>query len=58
MREIAEGYPQGLGLVEKIENTVSWAGAAPAGYFTAMPSGESATGRLPVVPMTARICSR
>lgn len=44
-REIAEAYPQGLGLVEKIEHTVSWAGAAPAGYFTAMLSGESATGR-------------
>lgn len=44
-REIAARYPDGLGLVEKIEHTVSWAGAAPAGYFTAMLAGESATGR-------------
>jgi hypothetical protein len=43
-QEIAEGYPTGSGLVTKVEHTVSWAGAAPAGYFTAMLAGESATG--------------
>jgi hypothetical protein len=43
-REIAEGYPAGSGLVSKVEHTLSWAGAAPAGYFTAMLAGESATG--------------
>lgn len=44
-RAIADEYPQGLGLVEKVEHTLSWAGAAPAGYFTAMLAGERATGR-------------
>jgi hypothetical protein len=44
-REIAERYPAGDGLVEKVEHTLSWAGAAPAGYFTAMLAGESDTGR-------------
>jgi hypothetical protein len=44
-REIASGYPAGEGLVEKVEHTLSWAGAAPAGYFTAMLAGESDTGR-------------
>ncbi len=42
--EIARGYPAGSGLVTKVEHTVSWAGAAPAGYFTAMLAGERATG--------------
>lgn len=41
---ISEGYPAGYGLVTKVEHTLSWAGAAPAGYFTAMLAGESATG--------------
>jgi hypothetical protein len=43
-REIADGYPAGSGLVTKVEHTLSWAGAAPAGYFTAMLAGASATG--------------
>lgn len=43
--EIAERYPAGSGLVAKVEHTLSWAGAAPAGYFTAMLAGESTTGR-------------
>jgi hypothetical protein len=44
-REItADGYPAGAGLVTKVEHTLSWAGAAPAGYFTAMLAGESVTG--------------
>jgi hypothetical protein len=43
-REIADGYPPGADLVTKVEHTVSWAGAAPAGYFTAMLSGARATG--------------
>jgi hypothetical protein len=40
----AHEYPAGAGLVTKVEHTLSWAGAAPAGYFTAMLAGESATG--------------
>lgn len=32
------------GLITKVEHALSWAGAAPAGYFTAMLAGESATG--------------
>lgn len=44
-REIARRYPAGQGLVVKVEHTLSWAGAAPAGYFTAMLAGESDTGR-------------
>jgi hypothetical protein len=44
-RELAGRYPAGSGLVEKVEHTLSWAGAAPAGYFTAMLAGESVTGR-------------
>jgi hypothetical protein len=43
-REIAARYPAGEGLVEKVDHTLSWAGAAPAGYFTAMLAGESDTG--------------
>jgi hypothetical protein len=43
-QEIAVGYPAGSGLVTKVEHAVSWAGAAPAGYFTAMLAGESTTG--------------
>jgi hypothetical protein len=43
-REIAEEYPAGSGLVTKIEHIVSWAGAAPAGYFSAMLAGESVSG--------------
>jgi hypothetical protein len=42
--EIATGYPTGAGLVTKVEHTLSWAGAAPAGYFTAMLAGERASG--------------
>ena len=42
---IAEDYPQGRGLVEKVSHTIWWGGAGPAGYFTAMLAGESATGR-------------
>ncbi|MFZ1996739.1 MAG: hypothetical protein WAU75_21675 [Solirubrobacteraceae bacterium] len=38
-RELADGYPAGAGLVTKVEHTLSWAGAAPAGYFTAMLAG-------------------
>ncbi|MGH2872472.1 MAG: hypothetical protein ACRDL5_08420 [Solirubrobacteraceae bacterium] len=44
-REIAGGYPPGEGLVAKVEHTIWWGGAGPAGYFTAMLAGESATGR-------------
>jgi hypothetical protein len=43
-QEIAVGHPAGSGLVTKVEHTLSWAGAAPAGYFTAMLAGERATG--------------
>lgn len=43
-RELADGYPAGAGLVTKVEHTLSWAGAAPAGYFTAMLAGERASG--------------
>jgi hypothetical protein len=43
-RELAEGYPAGVGLVTKVEHTLSWAGAAPAGYFTAMLAGERESG--------------
>lgn len=44
-REIAATYPAGSELVAKVEHCVSWGGAAPAGYFTAMLAGERATGR-------------
>ncbi|MGH2895258.1 MAG: hypothetical protein ACRDPM_18610 [Solirubrobacteraceae bacterium] len=44
-REIAEEYPQGVALANKVEHTIWWGGAGPAGYFTAMLAGESATGR-------------
>jgi hypothetical protein len=44
-RELADGYPAGAGLVTKVEHTLSWAGAAPAGYFTAMLAGERDSGR-------------
>jgi hypothetical protein len=43
-RELAEDYPPGVGLVTKVEDTLSWAGAAPAGYFTAMLAGERESG--------------
>ena len=42
--EITEAYRAGCGLVTKVQHTLSWAGAAPAGYFTAMLAGESAAG--------------
>jgi hypothetical protein len=42
--DLAEGYPAGAGLVTKVEHTLSWAGAAPAGYFTAMLAGQRASG--------------
>lgn len=44
-REITDVYPAGAQLVAKVEHTLSWGGAAPAGYFTAMLAGQSATGR-------------
>jgi hypothetical protein len=44
-REIASEYPAGEGLVHKVEHTISWGGAGPAGYFTAMLAGERATGK-------------
>jgi hypothetical protein len=43
-RELADDYPAGAGLVTKVEHTLSWAGAAPAGYFTAMLAGERDSG--------------
>jgi hypothetical protein len=43
-RELAEGYPAGAGLVTKVQHTLSWAGAAPAGYFTALLAGERESG--------------
>ena len=43
-RALADGYPAGDGLVTKVEHTLSWAGAAPAGYFTAMLAGERDSG--------------
>jgi hypothetical protein len=43
-RELADGYPAGDGLVTKVEHTLSWAGAAPAGYFTAMLAAERDSG--------------
>ncbi len=43
-RELTDGYPAGGGLAAKVEHTVSWAGAAPAGYFTAMLAGERESG--------------
>jgi hypothetical protein len=43
-RGLAEDYPHGAGLVTKVEHTLSWAGAAPAGYFTAMLAGERHSG--------------
>lgn len=42
-RSIAGSYPAGAGLVTKVEHTLSWAGAAPAGYFTAMLAGARAS---------------
>ena len=44
-REIARSYPAGEGLAQKVEHTLWWGGAAPAGYFTAMLAGESVSGR-------------
>lgn len=38
-------YPAGGEFVAKVKHYVSWGAAAPAGYFTAMLAGESATGR-------------
>jgi hypothetical protein len=43
-RQIAETYPAGEGLVAKVEHTIWWGGAAPAGYFTAMLAGEAVAG--------------
>lgn len=43
--EIAKRYPPGEGLVAKVSHTIWWGGAGPAGYFTAMLAGESASGR-------------
>jgi hypothetical protein len=43
-RELTDGYPAGAGLVTKVEHTLSWAGAAPAGYFTALLAGERESG--------------
>ena len=43
-RELAADYPFGEGLVAKVEHTIWWGGAAPAGYFTAMLAGQRATG--------------
>ncbi|HTX84178.1 MAG TPA: hypothetical protein VME44_18490 [Streptosporangiaceae bacterium] len=43
-QEISESYPAGAGLVAKVSHTIWWGGAGPAGYFTAMLAGESATG--------------
>jgi hypothetical protein len=43
-RAIADGYPAGAGLVAKVEHALSWAGAAPAGYFTAMLAGARTSG--------------
>ena len=42
--ELADDYPVGVGLVTKVEHTLSWAGAAPAGYFTAMLAGARDSG--------------
>ena len=36
--------PPAAGSSAKVEHTVSWAGAAPAGYFTAMLAGERESG--------------
>lgn len=44
-REIVAAYPAGGEFVAKVEHCVSWGGAAPAGYFTALLAGESAAGR-------------
>jgi hypothetical protein len=43
-RELSDGYPAGAGLVTKVQHTLSWAGAAPAGYFTALLAGERESG--------------
>jgi hypothetical protein len=43
-RELADDYPAGVGLVTKVKHSLSWAGAAPAGYFTAMLAGERDSG--------------
>ena len=43
--QITVTYPRGAGLVAKVGHTIWWGGAGPAGYFTAMLAGESATGR-------------
>ena len=43
-QEITQHYPPGEGLVAKVSHTIWWGGAGPAGYFTAMLAGESATG--------------
>ncbi len=43
-RELADGHAAGADLVTKVEHTLSWAGAAPAGYFTAMLAGQRESG--------------
>jgi hypothetical protein len=42
---LVQDYPLGDPLVAKVEHTVGWGGAPPAGYFTAMLAGERAAGR-------------
>ena len=44
-QEITDSYPTGAGLGNKVEHTIWWGGAAPAGYFVAMLAGESVSGR-------------
>jgi hypothetical protein len=44
-RELDAHYGSGAPLVEKVMHTLSWGGAGPAGYFTALLAGESASGR-------------
>jgi hypothetical protein len=45
VHEITAEYPAGAAFVAKVGHCVSWGGAAPAGYFTAMLAGEFATGQ-------------
>lgn len=44
-RTIADRYPSGEGLVTALERALSLASAAAAGYWTAVLTGESETGR-------------
>jgi hypothetical protein len=52
-RELVDDFPAGVGLVTKVEHTLSWAGAAPAGYFTAMLAGERESGARAGAPYDA-----